>query len=118
MDANVLEAVVTVVVAIAGLLGAVITYVVVPLIRTHTTQKQRETAYGIVEAAVGMAEQLGRIHGWNGNEKYIEARTWSIRQLNDAGFELDDATINGWIEDAVSHLESFVDLTMEPEHRE
>lgn len=104
MDANVTEAITGVIVAIGGLLSAIITYVVVPWIRAKTTREQRELAYGIVLSAVGYAEQTGLIDDLNGEQKKERAKGWIERRFKKLGITFDDDEVEGWIEDALTHL--------------
>ena len=112
------EAVVSVVVAIAGLLSVIVTGVIVPFIRAKTTREQRALAYGIVEAAVGYAEQTGLVEALDGPGKKRRAREWALTQFSAIGIDLDDRTIDGWIEDAVNKLGASLEELMTLEEAE
>ena len=47
-----------IIMALIGLLGAIITGVLIPYIRSRTTKEQRENIYTIVQLAVKAAEQI------------------------------------------------------------
>ena len=76
-----------IIVAIIGLLSAIITYRIIPWIKANTTEKQQAIIRAAIQTAVYAAEQLyGAGHG---QEKYDYAVDW----LKSHGYDVDKAEI-------------------------
>lgn len=76
-----------IVVAIIGLLSALITYRVVPWLKANTTVKQQAIIKAAVQTAVFAAEQ---IYGAGEGEKKFD---YAINWLRDKGYDVDKAEI-------------------------
>src|SRR5690625_7910294 len=85
MDIEWSEAIAGLVRAIGGVASVIITKVIVPFIRAKTTREQRALAYGIVQAAVGYAEQTGLVEALDGPGKKRRAREWALTQFSAIG---------------------------------
>ena len=88
-----------IVVAAFALLGAIITAVVVPFIKSKTTAAQQDLIAYWVSVAVGAAEMLF-VGGGRGEEKL----NYVIEQLAGKGFKVDEGTLRVLIEAAVLEL--------------
>lgn len=84
---------------IIPILGAVITYFVIPWIRANTSQKQRDEVYFWVTVAVGAAEQIYKEKGQG-----IEKKEYVIKFLSSLGINLTLEELNVLIESAVKEL--------------
>lgn len=83
--------------ALIALLAALITYKVIPWIKSKTTQSQRADLVAAAKIAVYAAEQIyGRDK--EANDKKLE---YAIDRLRDAGFDLDGLALREAIEAAV-----------------
>lgn len=89
-----------VIVALIGLLGAVLTVVIVPLVRSKTTEKQRENIYTIIKSAVWAAEQILKREDPTGEVR----KQYVIDYLLGKGVKLDLADLDVMIEAAVKEL--------------
>ena len=76
-----------IVVALLGLLSAIITYRLVPYIKTHTTEKQQAILRAAIETAVYAAEQV--YGAGNGKKKFDYAMAW----LNSQGYNVGKAEV-------------------------
>lgn len=85
--------------AVFALIGAVITAVVVPYIRSKTTAQQQEQISGWVRTAVSAAEQIHTGPG-RGEEKKAYVLGW----LNEHGVTVDESKLDALIEAAVYDL--------------
>jgi len=93
------EAFVNIGTALIALVGAIITYVVVPYIKSKTTEKQRDNAEFWVQVAVGAAEQIYKEKGQGKlKKKYV------LNFLNSKGIDIDDEQLDVLIEAAVYEL--------------
>ncbi len=84
---------------IIPILGAIITYILVPLIKEKTTKEQRENAYSWVKIAVGAAEQM--------NEAgliTIPKKEYVVEFLVSKGINVDMNKLDAMIESAVNEL--------------
>lgn len=88
-----------IIVALIGLLGLIITGVLVPYIRSKTTAEQRENIYTIVLLAVQAAEQIFFKPG-EGEKK----KQFVIDYLSSRGIKLTIEDLNILIEAAVKEL--------------
>lgn len=88
-----------IVLAIIGLLGTIITYVLVPYLKSKTTETQRENIYFLVTLAVQAAEQIYFKPG-QGEKK----KEYVINYLSSRGIKLTVEDLNIFIEAAVKEL--------------
>lgn len=86
--------------AVVGLCAAIITYVVVPWIKSKTTQQKREDLLAWAKVAVAAAEQL------YGSEYAAEKKKEAIDFLTAKGFNVNEDELNAAIEAAVNELHS------------
>ena len=91
-----------IVVAVIGLLGIVITSVVVPLIQSKLTNSQWETIKNYALAGVQAAEIL--IDAGNGIKKFEKAKQYIEKQCAAHGIKIDTDTIQIAIENAWKDL--------------
>lgn len=90
------EAFVKIMTAVIGLIGAIITYVVVPYVKSKTTEKQRDNAKFWVQVAVNAAEQIYKEKGQGMiKKKYV------VDFLNEKGIAITDEQLDTLIESAV-----------------
>ena len=93
------ESFVKIMTAVIGLIGAIITYVVVPYIRSKTTEKQRDGAKFWVQVAVNAAEQIYKEKGQG-----IIKKKYVVDFLNEKGIKITDEQLDALIEAAVYEL--------------
>ena len=91
-----------IVVAVIGLLGLVVTSVLVPLIRTKINAEQWDTIYNYAVAAVQAAEII--IGAGKGAEKFAWAKEYIEAQCKAHGIKIDMDTVQVAIENAWKHL--------------
>lgn len=87
--------------AVAALLATVITFVVVPYIKSRTTASQQSQINEWVRIAVAAAEQIYSAPG-KGDDKKAYVLTW----LREHGVTVDEAQLDALIEAAVYELKS------------
>lgn len=92
-----------IVVAVIGLLGLVVTSVLVPLIRTKINAEQWDTIYNYAVAAVQAAEII--IGAGKGAEKFAWAKEYIEAQCKAHGIKIDIDTVQVAIENAWKNLE-------------
>ncbi len=81
--------------AVISLLAALITFKLIPWIKSKTTEKQQETLYAAARIAVYAAEQLyGAGHG-------DEKLAYALNALEKSGFKIDSTLAREAIEEAV-----------------
>lgn len=97
-----------IIVALIGLLGLIITGVLVPYIRSKTTAKQRDNIYTVVSLAVQAAEQIFFKPG-EGEKK----KQFVIDYLSSRGIKLTLEDLNIMIEAAVKELNIFQNKALE-----
>ena len=90
------EAFVKIMTAVIGLIGAIITYVVVPYVKSKTTEKQRDNAKFWVQVAVSAAEQIYNEKGQGKIKKQ-----YVVNFLNEKGIAITDEQLDALIEAAV-----------------
>lgn len=95
--------------ALILLLCAIITYVLVPFIRSRTTLSQQQEISDYVQIAVQAAEQIFRDSG-KGKDKKAYVLEW----LKERNITVDDSKIDAMIESAVHELNSGVVTLSEP----
>ena len=88
-----------IIMALIGLLGAIITGVLIPYIRSRTTKEQRENIYTIVQLAVKAAEQIYFKPG-QGEKK----KEYVVNYLSAKGIKLTVEDLDVLIEAAVKEL--------------
>lgn len=93
------EGVVKIILAVIGLLGTIITVILVPYLKSKTTEKQRDNIYTIVTLAVSAAEQIYFKPG-EGKKK----KEYVINYLSSKGIKLTIEDLNIFIEAAVKEL--------------
>ena len=81
--------------AIIALLGALVTYKLIPWISSKTTEKQRENLEAAVRITVYAAEQL---YGAGNGEEKLE---YVLNKLREEGFDLDKSVLRDAIEAVV-----------------
>ena len=91
-----------IVVAVIGLLGLVVTSVLVPLIRTKINAEQWDTIYNYAVAAVQAAEII--IGAGEGEEKVAWAKEYIEAQCKAHGIKIDMDTVQVAIENAWKDL--------------
>lgn len=87
--------------AIMTLIAAIITVVIVPYIRSKTTDTQRVELQTLVQIAVTAAEQL-----YIGTGKGKEKKAYVLQWLNDRGITVDTDKLDAMIESAVYELKT------------
>ena len=93
------EGSIKIILAIIGLLGTIITYVLVPYIKSKTTENQRDNIYNLVLIAVRAAEQIYNMSGQGKLKK-----EYVIEYLNSKGVKVTIEDLDVFIEAAVLEL--------------
>ena len=86
--------------AIITLLAAIVTSVIIPLIKSKTTVEQQTKIAAIVKTAVAAAEQL-----FTGTKQGKQKKEYVLDFLAKNGITLDEAQINALVEAAVYELQ-------------
>ncbi len=86
-----------IIVALIGLLGIIVTSVIVPYVKSKTTEQQQETILSIAKIAVYAAQQLFT----SDIDKYNYAAKYMSDMLSKAGLKADETIIKAAIESAV-----------------
>lgn len=81
------------------LLGTIITYIVVPYIKTKTTEKQRDNIYFWVQVAVNAAEQIYAEKGMG-----VVKKKYVVEYLRNKNINISEEDLNILIEAAVKEL--------------
>ena len=89
----------TIIEAVAALVAAIITAVIVPYIKSRTTAQQQEAIDAWVRIAVTAAEQIYR-----GSGRGAEKKAYVLNWLAERGVTLDEDRIDALIEAAVYEL--------------
>lgn len=97
-----------IIVAVIGLLGVIITGVLIPYLRSKTTAEQRNNIYTVVSLAVQAAEQIFFKPG-EGEKK----KQFVIDYLYSRGIKLTLEDLNILIEAAVKELNIFQEKALE-----
>ena len=87
--------------AIIVLIGAIITYVLIPWIRSKTTKEQQEEIKQWVKIAVAAAEQI-----FVGQGRGEEKKQWVLEFLSKYNLKVDLDAIDAMIEAAVWELKN------------
>lgn len=94
-----------IIVAIIGLLGTIITVVLVPYIKAKTTKKQRENTYILISKAAEAAEQLFKNIDPTGEKR----RGFIVDYLNEKGITVDEYDLLMYRESAVFWINKIKD---------
>ncbi len=86
------------------ILGAIITYILVPYFKAKTTEKQRENIYFWVRVAVGAAEQIYKEKGQGAFKK-----EYALNFLNGKGIEITEQQLDILIEAAVFEMNQVIE---------
>lgn len=84
---------------IIPIIGAILTYLIIPFIKAKTTKEQRDELYFWVRVAVSAAEQIYKEKG-----KGVEKKEYVIRFLSSMGINLTIQELDVLIEAAVKEL--------------
>ncbi|MEA4901837.1 phage holin [Desulfitobacterium sp.] len=87
--------------ALALLVAAVITAVVIPYIKSKTTSTQQQEINSWVKVAVLAAEQI-----FNGSGRGAEKKAYVLNFLAEHGIKLDEARVDALIEAAVFEMKN------------
>lgn len=93
------EVVVKIGTALIALIGAVITYIIVPFLRSKTTKEQRDNIHFWVWIAVNAAEQIYKEKG-QGKDKKL----YVLEFLNSKGIKITDEQLDALIEATVYEI--------------
>lgn len=96
-----------IVVALIGLLGIIITSVVVPMIKANTSVKTQTIITNIIKTAVYAAQQIYTPEQWE--EKKEFAMEQVTKGLEQYGVTLDEDTISDAIEAALKEIKTAID---------
>lgn len=94
------EGLVNIIIAVIGLLGLIITSVIVPYFKSKTTEKQRSNVFTLVTFAVEAAEQLLKAEDLSGTKR----KEYVVRYLSSKGVKLTVQDLEVFIEAAVKEL--------------
>ena len=86
--------------AIIALLAALVTYKLIPWIKSKTTEQQRANLEAAARIAVYAAQQIYGV----GKEANLEKLDYAIKRLREAGFDLDTNALREVIENAVFEM--------------
>jgi len=89
--------------AVFALIAAVVTYALIPYIRSRTTAEQREQITAWVKIAVTAAEQI-----YTGTGMGQEKKAYVLQWLSERGITVQDREIDAMIESAVYALKEGV----------
>ena len=84
---------------IIPILGAIVTYMIVPFIKQKTTQSQRETVISLVKISVSAAEQMQEAGLLD-----IPKKEYVVNFINSKGFKITEEELNIIIEACVKEL--------------
>ena len=102
---SILDFILAVAVACVPLLAAWITTQAIPWIKAHTTAEQRKNILSVFRVAVEAAEQLGKAGVIeNGHGKRDYAKRAARKELRTQRIEMDEETMDEYIEAAVMEL--------------
>ena len=83
------------------LLASVVTYYIVPLVKSKTSVEQQQSINGWIKIAVAAAEQI-----YVGSSRGMEKKQYVLDFLETKGFKLDANSVDAMIEAAVLELNS------------
>ena len=93
------DAVVSIGTALITFIGAIITYIIVPFLKSKTTKEQRDNTVFWVQIAVNAAEQIYKEKGKGKNKK-----EYVLEFLNSKGIKITDDQLDALIEATVYEL--------------
>lgn len=91
----------TIVEAVFALIAAVITAIVIPYIKSKTTEQQQKEINAWVKIAVSAAEQI-----YSGSGRGEEKKAYVLSWLQEHGVTVDESKLNAMIEAAVYDLQN------------
>ena len=89
-----------VILALISLIGAILTAVVIPYIRSKTTKQQRENIYTIIQSAVWAADQMFKANDPTGALRL----RWVMNQLEELNLDVSESDLVLMVEQAVKEL--------------
>ena len=89
-----------IILAVISLLGTIVTVVLVPYIKSKTTEKQRDNIYTLISIAVSAAEQVLKIEDPSGEKR----KRYVVEYLNSKGIKISEDDLDVFIEAAVKDL--------------
>lgn len=89
-----------IILALISLIGAILTAVVIPYIRSKTTKQQRENIYTIIQSAVWAADQMFKASDPSGGIR----NTWVMNTLKEMNLEISRKDLVRLVEEAVQEL--------------
>ena len=89
----------TIIEAVFALIAVVISVIVIPFIKSKTTEAQQQTINSWVRIAVAAAEQI-----YTGSDRGVEKKAHVVAFLNSKGITFDVETVDAMIESAVYEL--------------
>lgn len=89
-----------IILAIIGLIGAVLTTVIVPYIRSKTTKQQRDNIYTVIQSAVWAADQMFKASDPTGGAR----NTWVMKTLKEKNLDISREDLVRLVEEAVQEL--------------
>ena len=96
-----------IVVALIGLLGIIITSVVVPMVKANTSVKTQTIITNIIKTAVYAAQQIYTPEQWR--EKKEFAMDQVLKGLEQYGIALDTESVSDAIEAALKEIKTAID---------
>lgn len=96
-----------IVVALIGLLGIIITSVIVPMIKANTSVKTQTIITNIIKTAVYAAQQIYTPEQWR--EKKEFAMEQVLKGLEQYGIALDTESVSDAIEAALKEIKTAID---------
>lgn len=89
-----------IILALISLIGAILTAVVIPYIRSKTTKQQRENIYTIIQSAVWAADQMFKASDPSGGIR----NTWVMNTLKEMNLDISRKDLVRLVEEAVQEL--------------
>lgn len=103
------EGIVKIILAVIGLLGTIITVVLVPYIKSKTTANQRDNIFTLIAIAVSAAEQVLKIEDPTGEKR----KRYVVEYLNTKGVKITNYDLDIFIEAAVKELNIVQDKALD-----
>lgn len=91
----------TIVEAVFALIAAVVTAIVIPYIKSKTTEQQQKEINAWVKIAVSAAEQI-----YSGSSRGKEKKAYVLNWLKEHGVTVDESKLNAIIEAAVYDMQN------------
>ena len=89
-----------IILALISLIGAILTAVVIPYIRSKTTKQQRDNIYTVIQSAVWAADQMFKANDPTGAMRL----RWVMNQLEELNLNVTESDLVVMIEQAVKEL--------------